>query len=153
MIWRVLLFMGYSWRGTEAYGMRICILAAICLIAGTGAKALAAEPQQHAPPAAIEAAPRLHGEPLRHPLDPQHPRTCFNSVETREKIASRRLGEPFRLLRGAAGRIQGEALRVKLCRVDEDYVYDISVLRRDGRLVHVFLNAINGQAMGALNDR
>jgi hypothetical protein len=142
--------------------MRICILAAVCLIAGTGAKALAVEaahipraPAAEAPrmPPVIEAVPRLHAEPPRHPLDSQHPRTCFNSVETREKITSRRLGEPFRLLRGAAGRIQGEALRVKLCRVDDDYVYDISVLRRDGRLVHVFLNAINGQTMGALNDR
>jgi uncharacterized membrane protein YkoI len=37
--------------------------------------------------------------------------------------------------------------------MDEDYVYDISVLRRDGRLVHVFLNAVNGQAIGALNER
>jgi hypothetical protein len=143
--------MDYSWREAEAYVMRICILASICLIAGTGAWALAAEPP-HMPPAA-EAAPHPHAEPNHHPLDAQHPRTCFNSVETREKISSRRLGEPFRLLRGAAGHIQGEALRVKLCRVDEDYVYDISVLRRDGRLVHVFLNAVNGQAIGALNDR
>jgi hypothetical protein len=142
--------------------MRICILAAIGLIAGTGPEALAVEaPHASRPPSAEasrvlpmgEAAPRLRAEPLRRSADSLHPRTCFNSMETREKIASRRLGEPFRLLRGAAARIQGEALRVKLCRVGEDYVYDISVLRRDGRLVHVFLNAVNGQTMGALNDR
>lgn len=79
------------------------------------------------------------------------PRVCFNATETREKIATHKLAEPFRALR--AGRLQGEALRAKLCRWKADeFVYEVYVLRHDGRIVHVYMNAANGQSVGALND-
>ncbi len=95
-----------------------------------------------------------HAEAPRHAAEPPRGRVCFSPAETREKIISRRLGEPFRLLRGATGRMQGEApLRARLCRWNDDYVYEISLLRRDGRVIHVYLNATSGQTVGALNDR
>ena len=78
-------------------------------------------------------------------------RVCFNPAETRENIATHRLAEPFRALR--LGRQQGEALRAKLCRWKRDeFVYEISVLRRDGRIVRLYMNAQSGQAVGALDD-
>ena len=81
-------------------------------------------------------------------------RTCFNAAQTRENVATHRLAEPFRALR--AGGQQGEALRAKLCRWKQDeWIYEISVLRRDGRIVRLYMNAQNGQSVGALdsNDR
>lgn len=80
------------------------------------------------------------------PLRPDLPRTrvCFNSAESREKILSNKLTEPFQALR--RGRLQGDALRARLCRWKPDeFVYEISVLRRDGRIVHIYMNAQNGQ--------
>ena len=81
-------------------------------------------------------------------------RTCFNAAQTRENVATHRLSEPFRALR--VGGQQGEALRAKLCKWKQDeWVYEISVLRRDGRIVRLYMNAQNGQSVGALdsNDR
>ena len=76
---------------------------------------------------------------------------CFNAAETREKITQHRLAEPFRALR--AGRLQGEALRAKLCRFKQgEFVYEVSVLRRDGHIVRLYMNAQNGQAIAAPND-
>ncbi len=81
-------------------------------------------------------------------------RTCFNAAQTRENVTTHRLAEPFRALR--AGGQQGEALRAKLCKWKQDeFIYEISVLRRDGRIVRLYMNAQSGQAVGALdsNDR
>jgi hypothetical protein len=78
-------------------------------------------------------------------------RVCFSPAETRDKIVAHRLTEPFRALR--TGRLQGEALRARLCRWKPDqFVYEIAVLRRDGRIVHVYMNALNGQNVGAFGD-
>lgn len=80
-----------------------------------------------------------------------HARTCFNAAQTRENVATHRLAEPFRALR--VGGQQGEALRAKLCRWKQDqWIYEISVLRRDGRIVRLYMNAQNGQSVGALDS-
>jgi hypothetical protein len=80
-------------------------------------------------------------------FDETRGRVCFSPAETREKIAAHRLAEPFRALR--PGRLQGEALRARLCRWKSDqFVYEIAVLRRDGRIVHIYMNAQNGQDVG-----
>lgn len=80
-------------------------------------------------------------------LTPPHERVCFNPSETRERIVTHRLAELFQALR--VGRLQGDALRAKLCRWKQDeFVYEIAVLRRDGHLVHVYMNARNGQTVG-----
>ena len=61
------------------------------------------------------------------------------------------LSEPISALR--AGRQQGEALRARLCRWKPDeFVYEVSVLHRDGRVLHIYMNARSGQIVGALND-
>ena len=89
-------------------------------------------------------------EPPR--FEPPRGRVCFNPAETREKIVAHHLADPFQALRD--GQLQGEALRAKLCRWRPDeFIYEVVVLLRDGRVVHVYMNAQNGQTVGALEPR
>ena len=83
--------------------------------------------------------------------EPAAGRVCFTAAQTREKIAAAKLAEPFLVMRGAASRFQAEALGVRLCRWGEEFVYEISLLRRDGHVIHAFMNAANGQVMGSKN--
>ena len=69
--------------------------------------------------------------------EPEPDRVCFSTAETREKILAHGLFEPFRVMRSAASRSQAEAIGVKLCRWSEELVYEMSLLRRDGRVIHV----------------
>ncbi|HXW73059.1 MAG TPA: hypothetical protein VEK34_16820 [Methylocella sp.] len=84
--------------------------------------------------------------------EPARERTCFSAAESRDKITVHGLSEPFHAMRSAAARLQAEALAVKLCRWSEQLVYDLSLLRHDGRLIHVFLDAKTGQAIGLKNE-
>lgn len=82
---------------------------------------------------------------------PPGPRACYSPAETRERVASLNLREPFELMRRASAFARAEALAGKLCRWDEMDIYEISLLRPDGRVVHVFMNAVTGQVVGGLN--
>jgi hypothetical protein len=84
--------------------------------------------------------------------EPDEERVCFSTAQTREKILTHGLFEPFHVMRSAAGRWQAEALGVKLCRRSEEFVYELSLLRHDGRVIHVFINAKTGQPMGSKNE-
>ncbi len=70
---------------------------------------------------------------------------CLNAAETRETVKSRHLLEPFAALKFAAAQRKAEALSAKLCRAGEDFIYEITVLHRDGRLVHVEIEAGTGK--------
>ncbi len=70
---------------------------------------------------------------------------CLNAAETRETVKSRRLLEPFAALKFASAQRRAEALSAKLCRTGEDFVYEITLLLRDGRLVHVDMEAGTGK--------
>jgi hypothetical protein len=70
---------------------------------------------------------------------------CLNAAETREMVKSRRLLEPFAALKFAGAQRKAEALSAKLCRTGEDYFYEITLLHRDGRLVHVDMEAGTGK--------
>jgi hypothetical protein len=80
-------------------------------------------------------------------------RQCFSAAETREEIAAHHLMEPFAILKSAASAAKAEAISAKLCRWGEEYVYEISLLHHDGRLVRQFMNAINGKPLGSRNFR
>ncbi len=80
-------------------------------------------------------------------------RACLTATQAREKIALHKLAEPFRLMKDAAHRYQAEALRVKLCRRKDEFIYEISLLQRDGRVIRVFLKASNGQFIRATNTK
>jgi hypothetical protein len=70
---------------------------------------------------------------------------CLNAAETRETVKTRRLLEPFAALKFASAQRKAEALSAKLCRTGEDFVYEITLLLRDGRLVHVDMEAGTGK--------
>ena len=142
--------MAHSWLRDDARVMKFAALVLVALFGSIASAGAVEAVRPLPPPPLLVEVPHPHLD-VRRP-ETQHVRTCFNSAETREKITSRRLSEPFRLLRGAAGRVQGEALRAKLCRWNDDYVYEIALLRRDGHIIHVYLNATSGQSLGAFND-
>ena len=60
-------------------------------------------------------------------------------------VKSRRLLEPFAALKFAGAQRKAEALSAKLCRAGEDFFYQITLLHRDGRLVHVDIDAGTGK--------
>jgi hypothetical protein len=70
---------------------------------------------------------------------------CLNAAETREMVKSRRLLEPFAALKFAGAQRKAEALSARLCHTGEDFVYVITLLHRDGRLVHVEMEAATGK--------
>jgi hypothetical protein len=70
---------------------------------------------------------------------------CLNAAETRETVKSRRLLEPFAALKFAGAQRKAEALSAKLCRTGDDFIYEITLLLRDGRLVHVDMEAGTGK--------
>ena len=101
----------------------VCRAAASCtLIAYAAANAAEAEP------------PRAGPRPV-----------CLNAAETREMVKSRHLLEPFAALKSASAQRKAEALSARLCRTGEDFVYEITLLHRDGRLVHVEMEAASGK--------
>ena len=70
---------------------------------------------------------------------------CLNAAETREEVKARHLIEPFAALKFAAGQRKAEALSAKLCHIGDDFVYEITLLNRDGRIVHVEMGAATGK--------
>lgn len=70
---------------------------------------------------------------------------CLNAAETREMVKSRHLLEPFAALKFAGAQRKAEALSAKLCRTGDDFIYEITLLHRDGRLVHVEMEAGTGK--------
>ena len=78
---------------------------------------------------------------------------CLKQNETREEIKAHRLLEPFAVLKATAAQFKAEALSAKLCRFGDEYVYEIALLHRDGRLVHVVTNAATGKLIAVRNAR
>ncbi len=81
--------------------------------------------------------------------DPAQPNQCFSTAETRDKIAAHGLTEPLRSIQKAAAHFQAEALGAKLCRRDDSFVYEINLLRRDGKIVRSLYDAKTGQIIEA----
>jgi hypothetical protein len=85
--------------------------------------------------------------------EPVPKRACLSQSETREVVAARKLFAPFSALRTAAARGHGETIGVRLCRLNEELIYEVTVLRRDGRVVKVVIDAVSGKIVRILNDR
>jgi hypothetical protein len=81
------------------------------------------------------------------------PRLCYSPAQTRERVVAEHLREPFALMRKASGLTHAEALSGRLCRWGEVDIYDITLLRADGRVIHLFLNAATGAVVGGVNAR
>jgi len=70
---------------------------------------------------------------------------CLSAAETREVVRNHRLLEPFAALKFAAAQRKAEALSAKLCHTGDEFIYEITMLHRDGRLVHVEMEAASGK--------
>ena len=70
---------------------------------------------------------------------------CLNAAETREEVKARKLLEPFVALKTAAGQRRAEALSARLCHRGDEFIYEITLLHRDGRLVRVEMEASSGK--------
>jgi hypothetical protein len=77
---------------------------------------------------------------------------CLNAAETRETVKSRHLLEPFEALKFAGAQRKAEALSARLCRTGDDFIYEITLLHRDGRLVHVDMEAQTGKIAPRLHE-
>jgi uncharacterized membrane protein YkoI len=78
---------------------------------------------------------------------------CVPPSEGREDIKEHHLLEPFAVLKSAAAQFKAEALSAKLCHQEEEFVYEIALLHRDGRFVHVVMNASTGKFIGVRHGR
>lgn len=78
-------------------------------------------------------------------------RFCLSTQDARVAIVQHNLAESSSVMRNAAAQVQAEALSGKLCRWNDRYVYEITLLGRDGRVIHVFLNAMDGKTVGVQN--
>lgn len=79
------------------------------------------------------------------------PRLCYSPAETRERVLAEQLREPFALMRKASAITHAEALSGRLCRWGDLEIYEITLLRPDGRVIHLFMNAATGAVVGASN--
>lgn len=70
---------------------------------------------------------------------------CLSVADAREKIASEKLAQPFPLMRDQAAEQKAEAIGVRLCDGASGLVYEIDLLRKDGRLIHSVLDAQTGK--------
>ena len=75
------------------------------------------------------------------------PPNCLLNPEIRDVMQSRQAVPPFRAV-AEAMREGGDLVAIRLCRSpDPQLVYDVSVLRLDGRLVHVIIDASTGRTV------
>jgi len=72
-------------------------------------------------------------------------KTCLSAAETREEIKAKRLREPFAVLKFAASHFKAEALSARLCRIDDEMVYEIALLHKDGKYFHAHVSAVTGK--------
>jgi hypothetical protein len=86
---------------------------------------------------------RAHAAEAEPPHEPKP--ICLNAGETREEVKTHRLLEPFTALKFAAAQRKAEALSARLCHTGDEFVYEITLLHRDGRLVHVQMDAGTGK--------
>ncbi len=73
--------------------------------------------------------------------------SCLPASEARALIARHRLANPMPTLRSLARRSKAEPLRSRLCRWDDRFVYEMALLRRDGKVVRVYVDARDGRTV------
>jgi len=71
--------------------------------------------------------------------------SCVAAAEARAAIVRHKLADPSSALRAMARRAQAEPLRSRLCRMEEQFVYEMALLRRDGKVVRVYVDAQDGR--------
>ncbi len=76
-------------------------------------------------------------------------RVCYTQAETRQSIASHHLVDPFSALRNAAVAIKAEPLMNRLCKWGDEFVYEMTLLPKNGKVTRVYLRAQDGSPINA----
>jgi uncharacterized membrane protein YkoI len=77
--------------------------------------------------------------------EPTRRRACMNSSDSREAVSEHKLLDPLAAVRTAQSTVHAELLSSKLCQWGEEFVYEVTMLKRDGHVVRVFMNAKDGK--------
>jgi uncharacterized membrane protein YkoI len=90
-------------------------------------------------------------EPAAEKVAPK--RQCLSTSQSRQTIEQNSLVDPFVCMRAAAREHQGEALGARLCRHEESFIYEISLLQPDGRIVKILFDAKTGKPHSGHRER
>jgi uncharacterized membrane protein YkoI len=80
------------------------------------------------------------------------PLACLNPADAREALTRNKFTDPAAALRSAAAVAHADPLRSRLCRWNDDYVYEITLLRRDGKVMRVVIKADDGSLVTARSN-
>jgi uncharacterized membrane protein YkoI len=69
---------------------------------------------------------------------------CMSADELREAVDAGHAVPPATASRAAREVASGDVLRIRLCRLDEKFVYQVTTLQRDGRVAHVTIDGASG---------
>jgi uncharacterized membrane protein YkoI len=71
---------------------------------------------------------------------------CLSPEDMQEAVSSRKVVAPLAAIRAARLAVpRAEVVRARLCHHDTALMYQVMVLRRDGRFVQVLVNAASGE--------
>ena len=73
---------------------------------------------------------------------------CLKPGETREEVRDHHFLEPFVVLKSAAHEAKAEAISAKLCKLGDEWVYSIKLLRRNDTF-YALLDAATGRVVPA----
>ena len=80
-------------------------------------------------------------------------RSCLTAAETRTAVREHKLTDPGTAQRKATTQARAEALRTRLCRWNGDFVYEITLLGRDGKIMQVNVRAADGAIVTSRKDQ
>lgn len=80
-------------------------------------------------------------------LDEKSVWDCMNAAQTREAVAEHKLIPPMRAARNIEKSTRAEPLQSRLCQSHEAFIYELTLLRRDGKVIRLFINAANGAVL------
>ena len=77
----------------------------------------------------------------------EKPVVCFSAREMSDRVARLRLANPLIAMQSNARRNRAEPLRTRLCRSGNRLVYEVSLIRQDGKVMQIYLNAQSGRTI------
>jgi uncharacterized membrane protein YkoI len=72
---------------------------------------------------------------------------CLDEAEIHAEVGARRVVSQMAALRAARAAKGGEPVRARLCRSESGLVYAITSLKKDGKVVHVTIDATSGKVI------
>ena len=72
---------------------------------------------------------------------------CMSPAQARDVLIEQKFVAPFRALGEAARSGGGEVVGLQLCLSGDIFVYDVTLLRRDGRVTHTLVDPHSGTVL------